>query len=45
MHSATAAELAKLAAVAKGGDLSAIKTQFGAVGASCKACHDAYRSE
>jgi cytochrome c556 len=45
MHSATAAELAKLAAVAKSGDLNAIKTQFGAAGASCKACHDAYRSK
>jgi len=43
MHSATAAELAKLAAVAKGGDLNAIKPQFGATGASCKACHDAYK--
>jgi cytochrome c556 len=29
--------------VAKGGDLSAIKPQFGAAGASCKACHDAYK--
>ena len=25
------------------GDLSAIKPQFGAAGASCKACHDAYK--
>jgi cytochrome c556 len=45
MHNTTAAELAKLATVAKGGDMSAIKTQFGAAGASCKACHDAYRSK
>jgi cytochrome c556 len=45
MHNATAAELAKLAAVAKGGDLNAIKPQFGAAGASCKACHDAYRNK
>jgi cytochrome c556 len=43
MHNTTEAELAKLAAVAKGGDLSAIKPQFGAAGASCKACHDAYK--
>ena len=43
MHNTTEAELAKLAAVAKGGDLNAIKPQFGAAGASCKACHDAYK--
>jgi cytochrome c556 len=43
MHTATATELAKLVAVAKGGDLNAIKPQFGAAGASCKACHDAYK--
>jgi cytochrome c556 len=43
MHKATEAELAKLAAVAKGGDLNAIKPQFGAAGGSCKACHDAYK--
>ena len=43
MHNTTEAELAKLAAAAKGGDLNAIKPQFGAAGASCKACHDAYR--
>ncbi|MBI5577722.1 MAG: cytochrome c [Deltaproteobacteria bacterium] len=45
MHKTTEAELAKLAAVAKGGDLNAIKSQFGAAGASCKACHDAYRNK
>jgi cytochrome c556 len=45
MHNATEAELAKLVAVAKGGDLNAIKPQFGAAGASCKACHDAYRNK
>jgi cytochrome c556 len=44
MHKATEAELAKLAAAAKGGDMNAIKPQFGAAGGSCKACHDAYRS-
>jgi cytochrome c556 len=45
MHTATDAELSKLVAVAKGGDLNAIKPQFGAAGASCKACHDAYRNK
>jgi cytochrome c556 len=45
MHATTEAELAKLAALAKGGDLNAIKPQFGAAGASCKACHDAYHSK
>lgn len=35
---------AKLAQVAAGGDLKAIKAQFGAVGKTCKACHDKYRS-
>jgi cytochrome c556 len=43
MHTTTEAELAKLAALAKAGDLNAIKPQFGAAGASCKACHDAYK--
>ena len=37
------AETAKLNAVAKTGNLDAIKTAFGAVGQSCKACHDAYQ--
>jgi cytochrome c556 len=36
-------EVAKLAQVAKGGDQAAIRTQFGAVGKTCSACHDAYR--
>jgi cytochrome c556 len=45
MHKATEAELAKLVAAAKSGDMNAIKPQFGAAGASCKACHDAYRSK
>jgi cytochrome c556 len=45
MHKATEAELAKLVAAAKGGDMNAIKPQFGAAGGSCKACHDAYRSK
>jgi cytochrome c556 len=39
------AEVAKLLAVAKGGELNAIKPQFGAAGASCKACHDLYRNK
>jgi cytochrome c556 len=43
MHSATSAELAKLVAAAKGGDLNAIKPQFGATGGTCQACHKAYR--
>jgi cytochrome c556 len=43
MHNATEAELAKLVAVAKAGDLNAIKPQFGATGGTCQACHKAYR--
>lgn len=39
------AETARLNAAAKTGNLDAIKTAFGAVGQSCKACHDAYRKE
>jgi cytochrome c556 len=38
-------EVAKLNAVAKGGDVGAIRAQFGAVGKSCKACHDDYRKD
>jgi cytochrome c556 len=45
MHTATEKELVKLVAAAKGGDLNAIKSQFGAAGASCKACHDAFRKK
>ncbi|MFO7706947.1 MAG: cytochrome c [Desulfobacterales bacterium] len=41
---ANEAEIAKLAAAAKAGDFNAAKSQFGAAGASCKACHDDYRS-
>lgn len=36
-------EIAKLAQVARGGDQAAIRTQFGAVGKTCAACHDNYR--
>jgi cytochrome c556 len=38
-------ETTKLAAVAKGGNLDQIKVAVGAVGKSCKACHDNYRNE
>ena len=39
------AELAKLSAAAKTGNLDAVKTAFGAAGQTCKACHDAYRKD
>lgn len=35
--------VAKLSAAADSGDLAKVRAAFGAVGASCKACHDAYR--
>ena len=38
-------ELAKLNMAAKGGNLDAIKTAFGAAGQTCKACHDDFRKE
>ena len=38
-------EAASLAEVAKGGDLNAIKPQFGKVGESCKACHKEYKED
>lgn len=38
-------EMTKLAVVAKGGNLDAIKAQVGATGASCKACHDDFRKD
>ncbi len=38
-------EMTKLAMVAKGGNLDAIKTQVGATGGACKACHDDFRKE
>ncbi len=40
-----ATEMAKLEAAAKTGSLDAIKAQVGAVGGSCKSCHDDYRAE
>jgi len=39
------AEVAKVAAAAKTGNLDAIKASFGAAGASCKACHDDFRKD
>jgi len=38
-------EVAKLDAAAKAGNLDAIKAAAGAVGGSCKACHDDFRAE
>ncbi len=38
-------EMSKLAQVAKGGDLNAIKAQFGATGKACKSCHDDFRKK
>lgn len=38
-------ETAKLAQVAKTGDLAALKSQFGAAAQSCKACHDDFREK
>jgi len=38
-------EAAKLASIAKTGSLDDIKKQFGATGASCKACHDDYKAK
>ena len=39
------AAMVKFDAAAKTGDLDQIKTAVGAVGKSCKACHDDYRNE
>ena len=36
-------EATKLAAISKTGSFDEIKKQFGATGASCKACHDEYK--
>jgi len=38
-------EAASLAEIAKGGDMAAIKPQFGKVGESCKACHKEYKKD
>ena len=39
------AEMSKLAAAAKTGNLDSIKTAVNATGGTCKTCHDAYRKE
>ena len=39
------AEVAKLSAAAKTGNLDALKTAFGAAGQSCKACHDDFQQK
>lgn len=39
------AESTKLSAAAKTGNIDNLKTAFGSAAASCKACHDAYRSQ
>ena len=39
------ADVVKLNAAAKTGNLDAIKTSFGAAGATCKACHDEFRDK
>jgi cytochrome c556 len=38
-------EVAKLAQVARTGDQAALKTQFGAAGQTCKACHDDFKEK
>ena len=38
-------ETAKLAQVAKTGDMNAIKAQFGETSKTCKACHDNFKSK
>lgn len=38
-------DVAKLQAAAQSGDLAQVRTAFGAVGASCKACHDSFRAK
>ena len=38
-------EMTKLAVVAKGGNIDAIKAQVGVTGGACKACHDDFRKE
>lgn len=39
------AEMAKLTAAAKTGNLDSIKTAFQATSGTCKSCHDAYREK
>jgi cytochrome c556 len=38
-------QTAKLASVARSGDFTGIKTQFGEVGKSCKVCHSQFRTK
>jgi len=38
-------EVTKLEAAAKAGSLDGMRSAFGAVGASCKACHDDFRAD
>jgi cytochrome c556 len=38
------AEVQKLSAAARAGDLAQVRSAMGAVGQSCKACHDNYRA-
>ncbi|MFD2449825.1 c-type cytochrome [Vogesella fluminis] len=38
-------ETAKLKQTAAGGDLAAIKAQFGATQKTCKTCHDSFRND
>jgi cytochrome c556 len=39
------ADVSKLSAAARAGDLNMIKTAFGATSQSCKACHDDFRKK
>jgi cytochrome c556 len=39
------AEIGKLAAATKTGNLDAVKAAFGDAAATCKACHDSYRNK
>jgi cytochrome c556 len=45
MSDKTVAEAAKLEIAAKSGNLDIIKAAFGAVGGSCKACHDSFQAK
>ena len=38
-------EARKLSSAAAGGDIAAIRAQFGSLGQTCKACHDAFKSK
>jgi cytochrome c556 len=39
------AEVGKLPAVVRSGDMAAFKKQVGEAGQACKACHDKYRAK